>query len=146
MTPFLFPDINALLNLTATVLLLFGRRMISQKRIDMHKRFMIATFATSCLFLVSYLTYHSLYGSQSFWGSGWLKGLYLAILGTHSVCAAAIVPMVLITLKRGLKREDGLHKRIARWTYPVWLYVSVTGVLIYVMLYQLRPGGPGSLS
>jgi uncharacterized membrane protein YozB (DUF420 family) len=146
MTPYLFPDINAALNLTATILLLMGRRMIAQRRIDAHRRFMIGTFSVSCLFLVSYLTYHSLYGSQPFWGTGWVRTLYLAILGTHSLCAAAIVPLVLITLRRGLKREDSRHRKIARWTYPVWLYVSVTGVVIYLMLYQFRPGGPGSLT
>ncbi len=146
MTPMIFPDVNALLNFTAFVLLLLGRRMIATGRVEAHRRFMISTFGVSCLFLISYLTYHATYGSQPFWGTGWIRTAYLVILGTHSVCAAAIVPMVLVTLRRGLKRQDVLHKRIARWTYPVWLYVSVTGVVIYVMLYQFRPGGVGSLT
>jgi uncharacterized membrane protein YozB (DUF420 family) len=146
MTPMIFPDINALLNCTAFVLLLFGRRMIATGRIQAHKRFMLSTLVVSCLFLVSYLTYHATYGSQTFWGTGWVRTVYLVILGTHTVCAAAIVPMALITARRGLKRQDVLHKQIARWTFPVWLYVSVTGVIIYLMLYQFRPGGVDSLT
>ncbi len=98
---------------------------------------MIAAVATSSLFLVSYLTYHSLHGSTKFGGEGFIRSVYFAILVSHTILAAAIVPMVLITLRRGLRRADQLHKRIARWTYPIWIYVSVTGVLIYLMLYQL---------
>lgn len=146
MTPMIFPDINALLNCTALVLLLLGRRMIAKGRIQTHKKFMLSTLGVSCLFLISYLTYHSLYDSQPFWGTGWIRTTYLLILATHTVCAAAIVPMALITARRGLKREDVLHKQIARWTFPVWLYVSITGVVIYLMLYQFRPGGVDSLT
>lgn len=146
MTPMIFPDINALLNCTAFVLLLLGRRMIAKGRIQTHKKFMLSTLGVSSLFLISYLTYHSLYDSQPFWGTGWIRTAYLLILATHTVCAAAIVPMAIITARRGLKREDVLHKQIARWTFPVWLYVSITGVVIYLMLYQFRPGGVDSLT
>lgn len=146
MTPMIFPDVNAFLNCTAFVLLLLGRRMIAKGRITEHRRFMLSTLGVSCLFLISYLTYHTLYGSQPFWGTGWIRTVYLGILATHTVCATAIVPMALITARRGLKRQDVLHKQIARWTFPIWLYVSVTGVLIYLLLYQFRPGGVGSLT
>ena len=97
---------------------------------------MIAAFATSCLFLVSYLIYHSQVGSVRFTGQGTIRVVYFTILLTHTVLAAAIVPLVLVTLSRGLKRQDARHRAIARWTMPIWLYVSVTGVIVYLMLYR----------
>ena len=141
MSPETLPAVNALLNTTAAILLLFGRRAIKQKKILQHRRIMIAVVAVSAAFLASYLTYHANFGSRPFQGEGLVRIIYFAILLTHTVLAAAIVPMVLVTLKRGLKREDSMHTRIARWTYPVWLYVSVTGIVIYLMLYQLFPAG-----
>ena len=139
MNPGTLPALNAVLNATAAILLVTGHYMIRRGRIDLHRKCMIATVAVSGLFLVSYLTYHSMFGSMPFWGSGWIRTVYLIILATHSVCAAAIVPLALITLYRGLRRQDALHKRIARWTYPLWVYASVTGIVVYLMLYQLKP-------
>lgn len=98
---------------------------------------MIAAFCTSCAFLVSYLVYHAQVGSVRFTKQGPIRVVYFTILLTHTVLAAAIVPMILITLSRGLKRQDARHYAIARWTMPLWLYVSVTGVVVYLMLYRL---------
>ena len=139
MSPGTLPALNAVLNATAAILLVVGHHMIKTGRVEIHRKCMISAVVVSCLFLASYLTYHSMYGSQPFWGTGWVRTVYLIILGTHSVCAAAVVPLVLVTLVRGLKRQDARHKRLARWTYPVWIYVSVTGVVVYLMLYQLKP-------
>jgi uncharacterized membrane protein YozB (DUF420 family) len=130
------PTLNAILNGTAAVLLLAGWWNIRRGRIEIHRRCMIAAFTASALFLVSYVTYHAQAGSRPFSGAGWLRPLYFTILLTHIALAAAIVPLALITLTRGLRREDVRHRRIARWTLPVWLYVSVTGVVIYLMLYR----------
>lgn len=131
------PALNAALNGTAALLLLAGWWNIRRGRIEIHRRFMIAAFGTSALFLVSYVTYHALAGSRPFGGTGWVRPLYFTILLTHIVLAAAILPMSLLTLVRGLRRDDARHRRLARWTLPIWLYVSVTGVVIYLMLYQL---------
>jgi len=131
------PAVNATLNGTTTVLLIIGRTLIAKKLVSAHRRVMIAAVSTSALFLVSYLTYHAQAGSVRFQGQGWVRPVYFAILLTHTVLAAAIVPMVLVTLARGLRGNFDRHRAIARWTYPVWLYVSVTGVVIYVMLYHL---------
>lgn len=139
MTPSTLPTLNAILNLTAAILLITGHRMLRKGKIDLHRKCMTWAFVMSCVFLVSYLTYHSLFGSRSFWGTGLIRTVYLSILATHTVCAAVIVPMAILTLVRGLKRQDGKHRKIARWTYPLWVYVSVTGVIIYVMLYGIRP-------
>jgi len=139
MSPGTLPALNAVLNATAAILLVVGHHMIKTGRVEIHRKCMISAVVVSCLFLASYLTYHWMYGSQPFWGTGWVRTVYLIILGTHSVCAAAVVPLVLVTLVRGLKRQDASHKRLARWTYPVWIYVSVTGVVVYLMLYQLKP-------
>jgi uncharacterized membrane protein YozB (DUF420 family) len=135
------PLLNAFLNTTSAVLLLIGHQLIKKGRKDSHKKLMIAAFVASSLFLISYLTYHYVHGSQHFAGEGLIRPVYFLILATHTVLAAAIVPLVLITLRRGLRSEFSLHRRIARWTYPIWLYVSVTGVIIYLMLYQLFPAG-----
>lgn len=130
------PLLNALLNTTSAVLLVLGHREMKKGNISVHKKFMIALFFTSTMFLASYLIYHYFHGSQPFQGQGWIRPVYFAILLSHTVCATVIVPLAIITLQRGLKREDDRHARIARWTYPVWLYVSITGVLIYLLLYQ----------
>ncbi|MCI0563140.1 MAG: DUF420 domain-containing protein [Nitrososphaera sp.] len=135
------PLLNALLNSTSAILLYLGHRQMKKGNIALHKRFMIAVFVTSGLFLTSYLIYHYNHGSQPFQGEGIVRYVYFTILLSHTVLAAAIVPLALVTLKRGLKREDSKHSRIAKWTYPIWLYVSVTGVIIYLMLYQLYPAG-----
>lgn len=133
----LAPTLDAALNGAAAVLLVTARVLIGRKRIQAHKWVMISAVATSCIFLVNYLTYHAMVGSKHFTGQGWIRPVYFSILTTHTILAAVIVPMVLVTLSRGLKRSDRSHRAIARWTFPLWLYVSVTGVVIYLMLYHL---------
>jgi putative membrane protein len=138
------PLLNAILNATSGFLLVVGHRFIRKGRTRSHKRTMISVLVTSVLFLFSYLTYHYFHGSEHFQGQGIVRPIYFLILGTHTLLAGLIVPLALITVTRGLKGEFQQHKRIARWTYPIWLYVSVTGVIIYLMLYQVyavRPTG-----
>jgi uncharacterized membrane protein YozB (DUF420 family) len=136
------PAVNATLNATSAVLLLFAYAAIRRHDVERHRRLMLATAATSALFLASYLVYHAQVGSVKFTGTGPVRTLYFTILLTHTVLAALIVPLVLRTLYLGLKRVDDRHRRLARWTFPIWLYVSVTGVVIYAMLYHLYPPGP----
>jgi uncharacterized membrane protein YozB (DUF420 family) len=131
------PALNATLNGTAAVLLGIGWTLIRRGRIAQHRAVMIAAFCTSALFLISYLTYHAQIGSKPFQGQGGIRIVYFAILLTHTILAAAIVPLVLITLSRGLKRNDARHRAIARWTLPLWMYVSITGVIVYLMLYRI---------
>jgi uncharacterized membrane protein YozB (DUF420 family) len=130
------PAVNAALNSTCAVLLVIGWFLIRRGRIAQHRAVMIAAFTTSCMFLVSYLIYHAQVGSVRFTGQGTIRVVYFTILLTHTVLAAAIVPLVLVTLSRGLKRQDVRHRAIARWTMPIWLYVSITGVIVYLMLYR----------
>lgn len=131
------PALNATLNGTAAVLLGIGWTLIRRGRIAQHRAVMIAAFCTSVLFLISYLTYHAQIGSKPFQGQGGIRIVYFTILLTHTVLAVAIVPLVLITLSRGLKRNDARHRAIARWTLPLWMYVSITGVIVYLMLYRI---------
>jgi uncharacterized membrane protein YozB (DUF420 family) len=131
------PALNATLNGASAVLLATGRTFIKRGRIQVHRAFMIAAVVTSSLFLISYLWYHAHVGSVHFRGQGWSRPLYFSILITHTVLAAAVVPLVLVTLRRGLSGRYARHKATARWTYPVWMYVSVTGVVIYVLLYHV---------
>jgi putative membrane protein len=133
------PALNAALNATSAILLTSGYRFIRRRQITAHKRCMLAACATSALFLLSYLTYHYYVGSMPFRGQGWVRPLYFTILISHTILAAAIVPLALTTLFRAWKADFRRHARLARWTLPIWLYVSVTGVIIYVMLYQLFP-------
>jgi putative membrane protein len=130
------PTVNALLNGTAGVLLAIGWTCIRRGRVDAHRRCMLAAFMASCLFLVSYVVYHAQAGSRPFTGQGLARSVYFAILITHVVLAAAIVPLALVTLRRALGGDYVRHRRIARWTFPVWMYVSITGVVIYLMLYH----------
>ena len=127
---------NATLNGVAGVLLLIGFLLIRSRRIDWHRRFMIGAFVASSLFLVSYLVYHAQVGSVRFTRQGLVRPLYFTILITHVVLAAAVLPLAILTLTRGLRGRFSAHRAIARWTLPIWLYVSVTGVLVYVLLYQ----------
>jgi uncharacterized membrane protein YozB (DUF420 family) len=133
------PALNATLNATAAVLLAIGWRLIRLGRMKQHRAVMIAAFSTSVLFLISYLTYHAQVGSKPFPGHGPVRVLYFTILLTHTVLAIVIVPMVLITLSRGLAARFDRHRAIARWTLPLWMYVSVTGVIVYLMLYRFTP-------
>jgi uncharacterized membrane protein YozB (DUF420 family) len=135
------PLLNALLNGTSAILLVLGHRQMKLGNIERHKRLMIGVFVTSGAFLLSYIVYHYVHGSQPFQANGFIRVVYFTILISHTIGAVAIVPLALITLKRGLRRDDRRHAAIAKWTYPVWLYVSATGVIIYLMLYQLYPGG-----
>ena len=129
------PALNAGLNATAGILLFAGWLMIRGGRITAHRRCMLAAFTASSLFLVSYVVYHAQAGSRPFTGQGPARAVYFAILISHVVLAAAIVPLALVTLTRALRGDFARHRRIARWTFPIWMYVSVTGVVIYWMLY-----------
>lgn len=131
------PALNAFLNATSAALLATGYRMIRAGRREAHRRLMLAAFTTSTLFLISYLTYHLQVGSVRFQKTGWIRMLYFGVLLTHTVLAAAVPPLALVTLYRAAKGRFESHRRIARITLPVWLYVSVTGVVVYVMLYHL---------
>ncbi len=133
------PTLNAILNGSSAVLLGMGYRFIRRGRVGAHRASMLAAFGASTLFLISYLTYHALSGMHRFQTPGPVRWIYLAILGAHTVLAVVIVPLVLITLFRGLRGRFVEHRRIARWTWPIWMIVSVTGVIIYLMLYHLDP-------
>lgn len=139
------PHLNATLNSISALLLITGFIFIRRRNITAHKKCMLAAFVVSMLFLVCYITYHTLLvyylgqGPTRFRGTGWVRPVYFTILLTHTVLAVAITPMVLITLFRALRERFDKHRRIARWTFPAWLYVSVTGVLVYLFLYQFYP-------
>jgi uncharacterized membrane protein YozB (DUF420 family) len=130
------PAVNASLNGISGVLLLCGYAAMRQRRIPLHRALMIAAFVTSSLFLITYVVYHAQVGSVPFPRHGFVRPLYFTILITHVVLAASVPPLAIVTLTRGLKGRYPQHRRIARWTFPIWLYVSVTGVLVYVLLYQ----------
>ena len=125
----------------AAILLLSGYSFIRRKKVTAHRVCMVAAFLTSTAFLVSYLLYHARVGSVPFQGQGWIRPVYFFILFTHIVLAAAIVPLALVTLSRALREQFDRHKRIARWTLPIWLYVSFTGVVIYFLLYHVYAPG-----
>ena len=131
------PALNATLNTIATLLLLVGLYFIKRREIERHRLTMTLAFAVSCLFLASYLVYHFQVGSVPFTKQGWIRPVYFAILISHIVLAAAVPVLAGITLFHAWRRRFDRHRRIARWTWPIWMYVSVTGVLIYVMLYEL---------
>lgn len=131
------PHLNALLNALAATLLTAGYFNIRRGHIAAHRACMIAAVITSVLFFTSYITYHWQVGSKPFPGTGVLRTVYYAILIPHVILAATVPPLAIITLRRGLRRDDDRHRRIARWTLPIWLFVSVTGVIVYLMLYQM---------
>jgi len=132
------PTVNATLNAIAAVLLVWAYALIRRKRVQQHRRVMLTAFGTSCLFLICYLVYHAQVGSVPFGHQGTaLRTVYLSILATHTVLAAAVPFLAVITLRRGLAGRYDRHRKIARWTLPIWLYVSVTGVVVYLMLYHL---------
>lgn len=135
-----FPPLNASLNGASAILLVTGRWFIIRGRMAIHRAFMIAAVISSIIFLGCYLYYHAHVGSVRFQGTGWSRPLYFSILISHTILAAAIVPMVIITLSRALRERYDRHRRIARWTFPLWLYVSITGVVVYLMLYRLYAG------
>jgi uncharacterized membrane protein YozB (DUF420 family) len=129
------PTLNALLNTVSAALLISGYTLIRQGKVQAHRTCMLAAFATSTLFLISYLVYHANVGSVPFTGQGAVRILYFTILISHITLAVLVPPLALVTLTHGLKQRFDRHRRIARWTLPVWLYVSVTGVIVYAMLY-----------
>ncbi len=131
------PALNATLNAISFVLLTTGWLLIKSGRRQAHKRCMIAALVMSALFLTSYVIYHLEAGSVPFQKTGWIRTVYFLVLIPHVILAVAIVPMVVITVSRALSKRFDKHKKIARWTLPLWLYVSVTGVIVYLMLYQM---------
>jgi uncharacterized membrane protein YozB (DUF420 family) len=138
------PAVNAALNTTSTVLLLIGYRFIRRGRESQHRACMLGALLTSVLFLASYLYYHAHAGRTVFADPAWFRPIYLTILLTHTVLAMAVPPLALITVYLALRDRRAAHKRIARWTWPIWLYVSITGVVIYLLLYQIFPQSPAS--
>jgi uncharacterized membrane protein YozB (DUF420 family) len=135
----ILPHLNATLNATSFVLLVAALFFILRGRVAAHRAAMLAALGVSGLFLISYVVYHAQYGSVRFTGEGFVRPLYFTILITHVVLAVVIVPLITITLRRALRGDFERHRRIARWTYPLWLYVSITGVIVYLMLYRLYP-------
>jgi uncharacterized membrane protein YozB (DUF420 family) len=133
----LFPALNATLNGASAVLITTGHALIRRNNIRMHRACMLAAVFTSSIFLVSYLYYHAHVGSVHFPGTGMARGVYFTLLISHTLLAASVPPLVVITLVFALREKFERHRRIARWTYPIWLYVSVTGVLVYLMLYRV---------
>lgn len=131
------PTLNAILNATAALLLVCGAILIKKRRIAQHRSVMLAAFGVSSAFLVSYLIYHAQVGSVRFQHTGALRTAYLSLLLTHTVLAATVPVLAIITLNRGLSGRFDRHRSIAKWTLPVWLYVSVTGVVVYLMLYHM---------
>jgi len=131
------PAVNATLNATSGIFLLTGYILIKRRQINAHRNAMLAAFASSALFLTSYLVYHYHAGSRPFPGVGAIRFVYFAILISHVLLAIAILPLAISTLTKGLRGQYVRHKRVAKWTFPLWMYVSVTGVVVYVMLYQL---------
>jgi uncharacterized membrane protein YozB (DUF420 family) len=129
--------LNAILNITCFILLILGYKKIKAGDRDGHKRLMLSATGCSVLFLISYLTYHFFVGSVKFQGIGWERTLYFTVLISHTIVAAILVPFVLLTLYRALKGKFDLHKRIAQKTIVIWLYVSISGVLVYLMLYHI---------
>jgi putative membrane protein len=129
--------INACFNALSAILLVAGFTFIKRGRRDLHRRAMLSAFGSSALFLAGYLTRAALHGTRSFPGTGWLKTLYLAILIPHMILAVLVVPLVLVTLTFALRGRFAQHRRLARITFPIWMYVSVTGVIVYLMLYRL---------
>ncbi len=130
------PAVNATLNGTAAILLITGYTLIRKRRVDAHKRVMLTAFGVSVAFLICYLVYHAQVGSVRYPKGGAIRIVYYTILITHTILAACVPVLAIITLRRALRGDFVRHRRIARWTLPIWLYVSVTGVVVYLMLYQ----------
>lgn len=135
----LLPHLNALLNATSTIFLVMGYAFIRSRRVRAHHNCQISAVISSTLFLASYLTYHYFHGTTRFAGQGIARPIYFAILISHTILAVVIVPLVLVTLHHARRADFARHRKLARWTLPLWLYVSVTGVVVYLMLYQIYP-------
>jgi uncharacterized membrane protein YozB (DUF420 family) len=132
------PAVNATLNATSGIFLLTGYVLIKRRQIGAHRKAMLAAFSSSTLFLISYVVYHYHAGSRPFPGQGGIRLVYFAILISHVILAIVILPFIISTLSKGLRGQYARHKRVAKWTFPLWMYVSVTGVIVYLMLYQLH--------
>jgi len=135
--------LNATLNGTSAILLAAGYAAIRAGKREAHKRFMMSAFFVSCVFLVSYLVYHYRVGHVAFQGQGWIRPVYFGLLTSHTILAIVIVPLILITIRRAWLEKFDKHKIIAKWTLPLWFYVCVTGVIVYVMVYQLYGSAHG---
>src|SRR6266481_174259 len=135
----ILPHLNATLNASSFVLLSSGYYFIKRKRVSAHRNCQLAALTASVLFLISYIVYHSHHGMTRFTGQGIVRPIYFTILTTHTILAAVIVPFVIVTVRRAARGDFQRHRRIARWTLPMWLYVSITGVVVYLMLYHLYP-------
>lgn len=133
------PAINAVLNLTSFAFLIAGRMAIARNDVPLHRKRMLTAFAASTIFLVSYLLRYAMTGTHKYPGAGWDKTLYLFILFSHMALAVVLLPLVLTALKRALSSQFEAHKRVVRYAWPIWVYVSATGVLVYLMLYHLAP-------
>ena len=133
------PAVNAALNATSALLLVAGYIAIRRRRIKTHRSLMLSAVGTSALFLASYLFYHYHAGTTRFTGEGLARTLYFVVLASHTVLAVVIVPLVIVTMYLAIRESFSRHRRIARWTFPLWLYVSITGIVVYLMLYQLFP-------
>ena len=133
-----FPPLNASLNALSGIFLLIGYVLIRQKRIQLHKRFMLAACTSSVLFLICYVTYHTIRGGvvTRFAGTGFWRTFYISMLTSHTILAVVILPLAIVSVYNGLKMRVPQHRRVARWTFPLWMYVSVTGVLVYFFLYH----------
>lgn len=134
-----FPTLNAILNATSAVFLVTGYVFIRRKNIKAHRASMVAALAASILFLTCYLIYHYNVGSTKFIGPDWAKTLYFIVLIPHTILAAAMVPFIIVVVRRAFRKDFAKHRKLARWTFPVWLYVSITGVIVYFMLYHWFP-------
>lgn len=135
------PTLNAMLNATSGILIVIGFLMIRRKRISAHRACMLGAITCSSLFLISYVVYHVGFGAgvTRFTGEGWVRTAYHTILISHTILAVTVVPFAIVTLTRALRRDFARHRKVARWTFPMWLYVSITGVIVYLMLYHFYP-------
>ncbi len=138
----LLPTINAILNATSGVLIIIGYVMIRRGKVNAHRACMIGAVSASVIFLISYIIYHFNVGATRFAGTGWTRPFYFTVLISHTILAVVLAPVVVVTLRRALKGDFTRHLKIARWTFPIWVYVSITGVLVYFMLYHWFPSRP----
>jgi putative membrane protein len=138
----MLPALNAILNATSGILIIIGYVMIRRKKVAAHRACMIGAVSTSIIFLISYLIYHFNVGATRFVGTGWSRPFYFTVLISHTILAVTLVPFVIVTLRRALKGDFARHRKIARWTFPMWVYVSITGVIVYFMLYHWFPSRP----
>ena len=138
----MLPTLNAILNATSGILIIIGYVMIRRGKINAHRACMIGAVTASIIFLISYLIYHFNVGATRFAGTGWSRPFYFTVLVLHTILAVVLAPVVVVTLRRALKGDFKRHRKIARWTFPMWISVSITGVLVYFMLYHWFPSRP----